>query len=149
MYTYEYPRPAVTADILLFADDSVGRKVLLIQRKNPPFKDHWAFPGGFIEMGESLDDSARRELHEETGLSDVQLTQLGAFGDPHRDPRGRVITIAYYGRIDSEQAHLIAGSDAADARWFSIAELPPLAFDHAEILAAAIDKLKVSLSSPA
>ncbi len=141
MYTYEYPRPAVTVDILLFADDLVGRKVLLVQRKNPPFKDHWAFPGGFIEMDESLEGSARRELSEETGLSDVQLTQLGAFGDPHRDPRGRVITIAYYGLIDAERVRLIAGSDAADARWFSVASLPPLAFDHAEILAAAIEKL--------
>ena len=89
MYSYEYPRPAVTVDILLFTEESADRKVLLIQRKNPPFKDHWAFPGGFIEMDESLEGSAQRELHEETGLFDVKLTQLGAFGNPHRDPRGR------------------------------------------------------------
>ena len=141
MYTYEYPRPAVTVDILLFAQDSADRKILLIRRKNPPFKGHWAIPGGFIEMEESLEASAQRELHEETGLSEVQLTQLGAFGDPDRDARGRVITIAYYGVIEAERARVIAGSGAADARWFSTADLPALAFDHAKIIAVAIEKL--------
>ena len=144
MYTYEYPRPAVTVDILLFAGDSADRKVLLIQRKNPPFKDYWAFPGGFIEMDESLEESAQRELREETALSDVQLTHLGAFGALDRDPRGRVITVAYYGVIDSKQARVAAGSDAADARWFPIANLPLLAFDHAKILTTAIEALDLS-----
>ena len=141
MYTYEYPRPAVTVDMLLFAGDSADRQVLLIQRKNLPFKDHWAFPGGFVDMDEALEESAHRELYEETGLSDLQLTQLGAFGALDRDPRGRVITVAYYGVIDSGQAPVIAGDDAADARWFPVANLPPLAFDHATILAAALDAL--------
>ena len=116
MYSYQYPRPAVTVDILLFAEDSIDRKILLIQSKNPPFEDHWALPGGFVEMDESLEESALRELREETGLSRVQLTQLGAFGAPDRDPRGRVITVAYYGAIDTTQAHVVAGSDAVDAR---------------------------------
>ena len=137
MYTYQYPRPAVTVDILLFA----GEKILLIQRKNPPFKDAWAFPGGFIEMGEGLEESAQRELCEETGLSGVQLTQLGAFGDPDRDPRGRVITVAYYSVIDIEETVISAGSDATDAHWFPITELPTLAFDRRKILATALEKL--------
>ncbi|MCZ6677934.1 MAG: NUDIX hydrolase [Candidatus Poribacteria bacterium] len=141
MHTYEYPRPAVTVDIVLFAEKSADREVLLIQRKNPPFKDQWAFPGGFIEMDESLEESAQRELREETGLSGIQLAQVGAFGDPDRDPRGRVVTVAYYGLIDRQKAQVIAASDAADARWFSLADLPPLAFDHARILAATVQKI--------
>jgi 8-oxo-dGTP diphosphatase len=141
MYSYEYPRPAVTVDILLFAEDSIDRKILLIQRKGPPFKDHWAIPGGFVEIDESLETSALRELREETGLFNIELTQLGAFGAPERDPRGRVITVAYYGVIDASQARVVAGSDASDARWFSTANLPDLAFDHAEIIAAAIERL--------
>ena len=141
MYSYQYPRPAVTVDILLFAEDSIDRKILLIQRKNRQFKDHWGLPGGFVDMDESLEESALRELREETGLSRVQLTQLGAFGAPDRDPRGRVITVAYYGAIDATQAHVVAGSDAVDARWFSTTELPSLAFDHQKIIAAAIETL--------
>ena len=147
MYSYQYPRPAVTVDILLFAEDSIDRKILLIQRKNPPFKDQWALPGGFVDMDESLEESALRELHEETGLSHVQLTQLGTFGAPDRDPRGRVITVAYYGAIDPTQADVAAGSDAADARWFSLKRLPDLAFDHGEIIAAAVDALD-NLAAP-
>ena len=141
MHSYQYPRPAITVDILLFAEDSTDWKILLIQRKNPPFKDHWALPGGFVDMDESLEESALRELHEETGLSDVQLTQLGTFGAPDRDPRGRVITVAYYGTIDATQVHVAAGSDAADARWFSTAQLPSLAFDHPKIIAVALETL--------
>ena len=141
MYSYEYPRPSVTVDILLFAQDSTARKILLIQRRNPPFKDHWALPGGFIEMDETLEASALRELREETGLSDVQLTQLETFGSPERDPRGRVITVAYYGTIDATQARLVAGSDATECRWFLTAKLPPLAFDHAKIIAKGIERL--------
>ena len=137
MYSYEYPRPAVTVDVVLFTEEAADRKILLIQRRNPPFKDHWALPGGFVEMNESLEESALRELREETGLANLQLTQLGAFGDPDRDPRGRVITVVYYGTIDATQARVVAGSDAVDARWFSTANLPTLAFDHAEIIAAA------------
>lgn len=149
MHSYQYPRPAVTVDILLFAEESTDRKILLIQRKNPPFKDHWALPGGFVDMDESLEESALRELQEETGLADVQLTQLGAFGTPDRDPRGRVITVAYYGAIDATQADVAAGSDAADARWFSTKHLPDLAFDHGEIVAAAIETLDRSASPAA
>ena len=141
MYSYEYPRPSVTVDILLFAQDSTAQQILLIQRGHPPFKDHWALPGGFIEMDETLEASALRELREETGLSDVELTQLETFGAPERDPRGRVITVAYYGVIDATQARLVAGSDATECRWFSTTKLPPLAFDHAEIIAKGVERL--------
>ena len=141
MYSYEYPRPAVSVDILLFQGNAAEREILLIQRKNEPFRHHWALPGGFVEMDEPLKDAALRELLEETGLADVELTQLGAYGQPDRDPRGRVITIAYYGIIDAAGANVVGGSDAAHARWFRTTTLPSLAFDHAKILADAIRHL--------
>ena len=95
-YTYQYPRPCVTVDIVVFRATDKGYCILLIKRKNEPFKDAWALPGGFIEMQETLEESAARELREETGLTGVELHQLGTFGDPDRDPRGRTITVAYY-----------------------------------------------------
>ena len=141
MYSYEYPRPAVSVDILLFKGNAAEREILLIQRKNEPFRGHWALPGGFVEMDEPLEDAALRELLEETGLADIELTQLGAYGQPDRDPRGRVITVTYYGIVDTTCVGAVAGSDAADARWFRTTTLPPLAFDHAKILADAIRHL--------
>lgn len=142
MYCYDYPRPSVTVDIVLLTDVFPHPKVLLIRRKNPPFEDLWALPGGFLEMDETLEESALRELNEETNISDVELTQVGTFGHPDRDPRGRVITIAYVGIINSEQQKAVAGSDAAEVAWFSSLDLPQLAFDHSEIIKKALEGLK-------
>ena len=140
MFCYDYPRPAVTVDIVVFSSDTLD--VLLIQRKHPPFEGHWALPGGFIEMEETLETSARRELAEETGVTDVALTEVGAFGAPSRDPRGRVITIAYATVIEQSTLNVKAGSDASAAAWFSNAELPELAFDHTEIIQKALETIK-------
>ncbi|MCE2400573.1 NUDIX hydrolase [Candidatus Poribacteria bacterium] len=132
----------MTIDIVLLTDAFPHPKVLLIRRKNPPFKDLWALPGGFLEMDETLEESACRELHEETNISDVQLTQVGTFGRPDRDPRGRVITVAYVGIIGSEQQEAIAGSDAAEVSWFPTLDMPQLAFDHSEIIKKALEGFK-------
>lgn len=142
MYCYEYPRPSVTVDIILITDEQVPPQVLLIRRMNPPFEGFWALPGGFIELDESLDESASRELCEETNISDVDLTQIGTFGELDRDPRGRVITVAYIGVVKPEQKEAIAGSDAAEVRWFPILELPQLAFDHKLIIQTGLERLK-------
>ena len=129
-YTYSYPRPAVTVDIILFNEDM---EILLIKRKNKPFEGAWAFPGGFVDENEGLEDAARRELMEETCLEAGKLEQSGAFGQPGRDPRGHTISIVFTGRvIDSRK--LQAADDATEARWFSLKDLPELAFDHQEIL---------------
>lgn len=142
MYCYDYPRPSVTVDIVLLTDVLPYPQVLLIRRKNPPFKNLWALPGGFLEMDESLQESALRELQEETGISDVHLTQIGAYGEPGRDPRGRVITIAYLGIVKSELQEAVAGSDASEVAWFSTKDLPQLAFDHKDIILKALEKLR-------
>ncbi len=142
MYCYDYPRPSVTVDIVLLTDAFPHPKVLLIRRKNSPFKGLWALPGGFLEMDETLEESALRELNEETNISDVELIQVGTFGHPDRDPRGRVITVAYVGFIKSEQQETVAGSDAAEVAWFSTLDLPQLAFDHNEIIEKALEGLK-------
>lgn len=130
---------------MLLTDAFPHPQVLLIRRKNPPFKNLWALPGGFLEMDESLQESAIRELCEETGISDVNLEQIGAFGDPERDPRGRVITIAYLGVLKSEQQEAVAGSDAAEVAWFSTTNLPNLAFDHKDIIEKALKKYNETL----
>ncbi|MBI2804013.1 MAG: NUDIX hydrolase [Planctomycetes bacterium] len=135
-YTYDYPRPAVTVDIVIVTRES-KRRVLLVRRKHEPFRGMWATPGGFIEMNESLDDAARRELFEETGVRLKKLVQLQTFGDPHRDPRGRNIAVAYLAIVNAGELTPRAGDDAAEVAWFSLARPPKLAFDHAEILAAA------------
>ena len=142
MYCYDYPRPSVTVDIVLFTDAFPRPEVLLIRRKNPPFKGLWALPGGFLEMNETLEESALRELHEETNISDVELRQVATFGHPERDPRGRVITVAYVGIIKSERQEVVAGSDAAEVAWFPILDLPQLAFDHSKIIEKALEGLK-------
>lgn len=136
-YTYEFPRPSVTTDILVFSIRDGLLQVLLIERDLEPFKGTWAIPGGFVQMDEDIHVAAQRELKEESGLSDIPLRQLGAYGDPDRDPRGRVITIAYIALVPSDDLVARGGSDAKDARWFPIDELPPLAFDHERILADA------------
>ncbi|TAJ11893.1 NUDIX hydrolase [Marinilabiliaceae bacterium JC017] len=137
-FTYEYPRPAVTADALIFSKNESSFKILLIQRLKEPFKGKWALPGGFLDMDEDLDRAAGRELKEETGLSGVTLKQFKAYGNINRDPRHRTITVAYVGMIDKEQ-EVTGLDDAADARWFDINALPLLAFDHDIIVSDAIE----------
>lgn len=139
-YTYEYPRPAVTTDCVIFGFDSEGLSVLLIQRGIDPFKGCWAFPGGFMKMDEDADSCARRELKEETGFDAQHIEQFGTFTDVHRDPRGRVVTIAYYALV--KKAAVQGADDAAEARWFPIDSIPPLAFDHDRILREALKTLR-------
>ncbi|NBC21984.1 MAG: NUDIX domain-containing protein [Gammaproteobacteria bacterium] len=136
MPTYEYPRPALTADVVLIAPGPPP-VVLLVRRGKPPFEGRWALPGGFVEIDEDLEPAARRELAEETGLAAGPLVQVGAFGRPDRDPRGRVVSVAFTGAPAEEDAAPEPASDAAEACWFGLDELPGLAFDHAEIIAAA------------
>ena len=139
-YTYNYPRPALTVDSIVFRENSDETEVLLVQRKNPPYKGYWAFPGGFVEIDESSENAVKRELTEETGLTGVRLKQLYTFSEINRDPRGRTVSIVYYGFVDLENSGVAGSSDAAYAKWFSINNLPPLAFDHTKILAYAIGK---------
>lgn len=147
-FTYEYPRPAVTVDIILFTFRKNDLKVLLIERGRPPFAHKWALPGGFVQMDEDLHVAALRELEEETGVRDVYVEQLYTFGEPNRDPRGRVITVAYYALLSADQAAshtLHAASDTSDARWWSMYGLPELAFDHERILGYALQRLRWKL----
>ncbi len=116
--------------------------VLLIQRKHPPFKGQWAFPGGFVDMDEELEVAAARELMEETGLKPQGLTQLHTYGTIGRDPRGRTVSVVYIGFADAENDQPKAGDDAQNAKWFSLKEIPDLAFDHYEILKHALQKIK-------
>ena len=145
MYQYPYPHPAVTTDIVIFSIRDRQLKLLLIKRGGAPFKGKWALPGGFVQLDESLDEGARRELQEETGLSGVYLEQLYTFGEPQRDPRERVITVAYYALIPSEQVSLSAATDPEAVGWFGMDELPPLAFDHADIVRMAHQRLAAKL----
>lgn len=133
MYSYQYPRPAVTADIVVLHRSAEGVKILLIERRNEPFAGSWALPGGFVDENEDLLDSANRELREETSLTCLELHQFQAFGTPGRDPRGHTITIAYWGITDNPQSAR-AADDAKSLRWFPIDNLPPLAFDHDKII---------------
>ena len=133
-FCYPYPRPAVTVDVVLRrASDGA---ILLIQRRNDPFAGHWALPGGFVDEMEDLEPAARRELLEETGIEAGELQQLGAWGTPGRDPRGHTISVVYLGHTDAEEA--TPGDDAALAVFHRTEELPPLAFDHDDIIAAAL-----------
>ena len=141
-HTYQYPRPALTVDCVVFGFDEAELKVLLIERALEPFKGRWALPGGFVRVDETLDDAARRELEEEAGLKNVFLEQLYTFGALHRDPRERVVSVAYYALVKLAAHETKAATDAADARWFPISKAPKLAFDHAEILATALGRLK-------
>ncbi len=141
----DYPRPLVTVDVVIFTLREQDLQVLLIQRKHAPFAGMWAIPGGFLDMDESLEDAALRELCEETGVQDIYLEQLYTFGEPQRDPRGRVITVAYFAVAPASTIRLHAGDDAADARWWSIYGLPALAFDHDEILSYALKRLRYKL----
>ncbi len=141
-YTYKYPRPALTVDCVVFGYSAGNLKVLLIQRDNEPFAGMWALPGGFVNMKENLDDAARRELREETGISDLFLEQLYTFSAIKRDPRERVISVAYYALVNQISHLPQAASDARNAAWFSLDNLSPLAFDHDEILKMALYRLR-------
>ncbi len=141
----KYPKPSVTIDVIIFTIKDNDLKVLLVKRKIEPFKDKWALPGGFVQIDEPLEQAAKRELEEETGVKNVYLEQLYTFGDPERDPRGRVITIAYMALIKSDDIKLQAATDVSDAQWFSIKKIPKLAFDHKKILDYSVQRLKWKL----
>lgn len=146
MYSYEYPRPSVTVDIVVYGYDGGKQlKLLLIRRGSDPFKGHWALPGGFVDMGEDLETAALRELEEETGVKDLFVEQLFTFGKPGRDPRGRVISVAYFSLVNLQDHPAVAASDADKAEWFSIDELPDLAFDHADIIDIANNRLSAKV----
>lgn len=145
MYSYKYPHPAVTVDCAVFGLDDGDLKVLLIQRDLEPFAGAWALPGGFIKLEEDLEASARRELEEETGMTDLYLEQLATFGAPGRDPRERVITVAYLSIVNLFDHPVTAATDARRAAWFPVDALPRLAFDHEDILDLALRRLQSKL----
>lgn len=144
-----YETPLVTVDIVLFTVIQNRLKVLLIQRRQPPFDHMWAIPGGFIHVGETLEQAASRRLFEETTVNNIYLEQLGSFGSPKRDPRARVITVAYYALTSAEKLHLEAHANAEDVSWFTVSELPELAFDHREIVEQALGQLRYHLEDSA
>jgi 8-oxo-dGTP diphosphatase len=139
-YCYDYPRPSVTVDIVLFYPAKDGLEILLIQRAKEPFKDHWALPGGFVDKDESLEDAAARELLEETKLRRARFKQIGAFGDPGRDPRGHTVSIAFAAILKSKPK--VEGSDdAKEAAWHPVKRLPKLSFDHKKIIRVALKQM--------
>ncbi|MCB0587932.1 MAG: NUDIX hydrolase [Phaeodactylibacter sp.] len=145
-YTYDFPRPALTVDCVIFGlDESHKLKVLLIQRAHAPFKGQWALPGGFVDMEEGLEAAALRELEEETGVKGVFIEQLYTFGDPGRDPRGRVVSVAYFALVNLEEHPVEASSDARRVKWFETDNQPQLAFDHKNILQVAIARLRAKV----
>lgn len=135
-HTYDYPRPALTVDLVILTREPTPR-VLLIRRGRDPFAGTWALPGGFVDENEPLEVAARRELKEEAGVEVGELTQLGTFGDPGRDPRGWTVSVVYLVRVDAEQLRPTAGDDAEATEWFAMSALPALAFDHGRILEVA------------
>lgn len=140
LYTYKYPHPAVTTDCVIFGFDGTQLQVLLIERGIDPYKGKWAFPGGFVKMDESCEEGALRELQEETGLTRAYVEQFHTFSEPSRDPRERVITVAYYALVRVQEVK--AGDDAAKAVWYALNEVPQLAFDHDRILREALKRLR-------
>jgi len=141
----KYEKPSVTVDLLIFTILDSELRILLVKRAAWPYENSWAIPGGFVRMDESLENAAKRELHEETGVTDVYLEQLYTFGEPDRDPRTRVITVAYIALIDSESRTLRASSDVSEAQWFSVKKLPALAFDHSTIVEYGLNRLRSKL----
>lgn len=139
-YCYKYPHPAVTTDCVIFGFDGTKLQVLLIERGIDPYKGRWAFPGGFVNMDESCEEGALRELKEETGLTGAYIEQFHTFSEPQRDPRERVITVAFYALVRIQEVS--GGDDAAQARWFPLDEIPQLAFDHDHILREAMKRLR-------
>jgi 8-oxo-dGTP diphosphatase len=141
-----YDRPSVTVDVVIFTLQNSELHVLLVQRKRWPFEGRWAIPGGFINMDETLEQAARRELEEETGVRDIYVEQLYTFGNPKRDPRTRVISVAYIALVSADTQTLRVSDESTDVRWFPVSRLPgPLAFDHDNILATALDRLRSKL----
>lgn len=141
-YSYKYPRPAVTTDCIIFGFTGEKLQVLLIERGIEPFKGKWALPGGFLKENETTDECAARELYEETNLKNIFIEQLYTFSVTNRDPRGRVISVAYYALVHSDKFKPTAGDDAQKAQWFNIDNLPELAFDHQHIYQVAVNRLK-------
>lgn len=141
-HSYEYARPAFTVDIVVFALDEEDLQVMLVERDLAPYAGEWALPGGFVRVDESLDEAARRELEEETGLQGIFLEQLYTFGNLQRDPRERVVTVAYYALVNLQGHDVRASTDARNAAWFAVNDLPKLAFDHETILKTAHERLK-------
>jgi 8-oxo-dGTP diphosphatase len=139
-FSYKYPRPAVTVDMLVFKKAKEGLQLLLIQRDRDPFQGFWAIPGGFMDMDETLEAAARRELYEETGLQNIALKQMKAYSAIDRDPRHRTISVAFTGFVSDNQ-QVKAGDDARKAQWFPVRSLPSLAFDHTRIIADAVAKI--------
>jgi 8-oxo-dGTP diphosphatase len=147
-FKYEFERPGLTVDCVIFGLDldEESLRVMLVERELEPFAGMWAVPGGFVRPGETLEDAATRELREETGIADVFLEQLYTFGDPGRDPRGWVVSVAYYALVAPDRHTINAATDARQARWFPVGALPHLAFDHAEILKTALQRLRGKLT---
>lgn len=143
-YFNTLPKPGLSVDCVVFGFDlhETKLKLMLIQRDVDPFEGHWALPGGFVRLDESLEDAAKRELSEEAGLKDIFLEQLYTFGDLERDPRGRVISVAYMAFVKPSDHKLKASTDARDAQWFTIDELPALAFDHQKVLDTALERIR-------
>lgn len=152
-YTYDYPRPALTVDAVVFGVDLGVLKVLLIRRGIEPFSGMWAIPGGFVRMNESTEQAVARELKEETGLKNIFLEQLYTFSDPKRDPRERVVSVSYFALVSPAELKVVAGSDAAEVGWFPVhtdrydaaALEVPLAFDHVQILQVALARLRAKV----
>lgn len=138
LYTYQYPRPAVTVDCLITCLQGGKQQILLIRRKNEPYRNKWALPGGFMDIDERLADAARRELEEETGLKISNLEQFHVFDEPGRDPRGRTITVVFTGQVKDFKSAVRPASDTTEVKWFPIDELPELAFDHRDIIKLAL-----------
>jgi len=141
-YSYNHPHPAVTTDCVIFGFDGVGLNILLVERGLEPYKGRWAFPGGFMQINETAEDCAKRELKEETNVDNVFVEQLQAFSEVDRDPRERVVTIAFYALVRPSDFNVIGGDDAANAKWFAVNDVPPLAFDHERILRFALTHMK-------
>ena len=142
-YVYDWPKASVTADAVVFRKNNKNEwEVLLIKRKNEPFAGMWALPGGFMDMNETTLETAKRELEEETGLKDVDLKQLYTFDTIGRDPRGRTVSVTYYGTTDMNHSVVKGGDDAAEARWFNVKDLPELAFDHREPIRMALERIE-------
>ncbi|MBS3168812.1 NUDIX hydrolase [Candidatus Woesearchaeota archaeon] len=141
----KFDRPSVTVDVVVFTIKDIDLKVILVKRAVWPYENMWALPGGFVKMEESLDQAAKRELLEETNVKDIYLEQLYTFGDVKRDPRTRVITVAYFALINQDNLELKASTDVSDVKWFSAYNMPQLAFDHKEIINYAIKRLRWKL----